>query len=265
MIPHTLLALLLVSGAPLAAAPASLIASALLDEEALVDQRPEVKEQLATFKAHLKKKGLEDPEAIGVLDQLMQEFPDSGPKDRAAIVKQLKGCFSLKRNKEIAEGIPDDRIYMAAAVALGRMGPESVKTLNALIGTKNHKKNLRLQAMLAQSLGKTKSPDGLKTLLGLLKHKDAPMQAAGAEALGNFFDGPLDTRKDIFSELLKTMMGQKSRTDDVTDLEAQERWNTISGPIIETLQKLTRHGETNPVEWQSWWNDNKKKDWDAAG
>jgi hypothetical protein len=226
------------------------------------DERPEVKAQLDELAAHCKAKGEKDAEAIGVLDKLVTEFAASGPKDRAAIVEATAKCFDVKRTKELEEGVPDDRLYQAAAVALGTMGPESVKPLTALIGDKTHRKNMRLQQALALSLGKTKSIEGLKTLLGLMKHKDAPMQAAGADALANFHDAPLETRKEIFEELLKTMMDQKAKTDDVTNQEAQERWNVISGPILQTLQKLTGHAETDPVQWQAWWNDNKKKDWD---
>jgi HEAT repeat protein len=235
-----------------------------LQEEAaqVADERPEVEALLDELKTHVKEKGEKDPEAIGVLDKLVTEFPGSGPKDRAAIVAAVEDCLDVKRTKELEEGVPDDRLYQAAAVALGTMGPESVKPLIGLIGDKAHRKNMRLQQALALSLGKTKSPDALKTLLGLMKHKDAPMQAAGADALANYHDAPLDTRKEIFEELLKTMMDQRARTDNVTDQEAQERWNVISGPILQTLQKLTGHAETDPVQWQSWWNDNKKKDWD---
>jgi hypothetical protein len=225
----------------------------------VVDERPELKGLLDELGGHLKARGEKDPEAIGVIDKLVQEFPNCGPKDRAAVVKALAGCFG----EELEEGVPDDRIYRASAVALGTMGPESAKPLMALIGDKAHRKNLSLQQTLALSLGKTKNVEGLKTLLGLLKHKDAPMQASGAEALANFFDSPVETRKAVFEELLKTLMDQKAKKDNVTDLEAQERWNTISGPILETLQKISGHGETDPDQWLRWWNDNKRKDWGA--
>jgi hypothetical protein len=232
------------------------------EDTPIVDERPEIQALFATLAKHLKARGDEDPEAIAVIDKLVQEFPNSGPKDRLAIVEQLDKCFQVKRTKEISEGVPDDRLYQAAAVALGTMGPESVKPLSALIGDKAHRKNLRLQTSLALSLGKTRSLDGLKTLLSLLKHKDAELQAAGAEALGYFHDAEPETRKTIFEELLKTMMGQKSKKDvDPNDLEAMERWNIISGPILSSLQKLTGHAETDPDQWQRWWNDNKKKDW----
>jgi len=248
---------------PLALAPVAPPVPVLQDDAAVQDERPEVKALLDELGDLIKGKGEKDDEAIQTLDKLWQEFPSSGPKDRTAIVKGFANCFDVKRTKEIEEGVPDNRLYLASATALGNMGPESVKPLMSLIGDKAHRKDARLQQTLTLSLGKTKSPDALKTLLGLLKHKDAPMQAAGAEALGNYSDAPLQTRKDIFEELLKAMMDQKAKKEDVTNQEAQERWNTISGPIIETLQKLTGQVESDPEMWQRWWNDNKKKDWNT--
>jgi len=236
--------------------------SAPQDETPIVDERPEVKALFGTLATHLKAKGEEDEQALTLLDKLVQEFTNSGPKDRAAIVKQFAECLEVKRPKELAEGVPDDRIYAAAAVALGTMGPESVKALTSLIGDKNHRKNMRLQTLLTLSLGKTKSPEGIKTLLGLLKHKDPPMQAAGAEALANFSEAPQDTRKQIFEEMLRTLTDQKTKKDtNTTDPEALERWNIISGPLITALQKVSGQGETDPDLWLRWWNENKKKDW----
>jgi hypothetical protein len=234
------------------------------DEAPIVDERPEVKALVDELDGHLKEKGEKDAEAIGVLDKLVQEFPSCGPKDRLAIVKACSDCFGVKRTKEREEGVPDDRLYLAAAVCLGEMGPESVKPLTALIGDKSHRKNQTLQVKVTLSLGKTKSADAVKTLMALLKHKDAPMQSAGAEALAYYSDAPEATRKLAFEELLRTMMDQKTKKDtNPADQEAQERWNIISGPIIETLQKLTGLGESDPDKWQRWWNDNKKKSWET--
>jgi sulfite reductase alpha subunit-like flavoprotein len=228
----------------------------------VTDGRPEIKTLVETLNTHLKARGEQDDKAIETLDQLTKQFPESGPKDRALIVKEVAGVFDVKRPKEIEEGVPDDRAYMAAATALGTMGPESVKPLASLIGDKNHRKNQRLQIKIALSLGKTKSPEAVETLLDLLKHKDPPMQAAGAEALANYFDADQETRKRAFEPLLNTLMDQRAKKDaDTTDAEALERWNIISGPILATLQKLTGRTETDPEFWLHWWNDNKKKDW----
>ena len=236
------------------------------EENPVVDKRPEIKALLEAFKQHTKKRGEEDPEAIGVIDQLVQEYPSCGPKDRKAIVKELEKAFKLKRNKDLEPGVPDERLYMAAAVALGRMGPESVKPLSKLLGAKNLKKKIRLQRTIAIALGTTRDLGAKDPLLGLLKHHDPVMVAAGAEALSFFADAPLKDRKEMFNEQLKILMGQLTEKDtDPTNPIALERWNTISGPIVNSLQKLSGHDERDPATWQTWWNKNKKKDWDNLG
>ena len=239
-------------------------AGARQDDGERVDGRAEVAALRDRLADHLKRKGKEDEEAIAVIDRLAQEFPLSGRKDRASIVKALDRCFRAKRPKEIEPGVPDDRLYVAAAIALGGMGPASVKPLIGLLGHKDHKRNLRLQGRIASSLGKTRDPKGVKPLLGLLTHKDRELQVAGAEALANYAGADAKTRKEIFKALLDTMMAQKAKKDvDTTDVEAWERWNAISGAIIASLQRLSDHDEREPDAWQRWWNKNKRADWGA--
>src|SRR5262245_21095643 len=78
------------------------------------DKRPEVAGMLDKLKAHVDKEGKEDKDAIAVLDSLIQEFKNSGPKDRAAIVKGVSHCFEARRLEE--KGDPNNQLYMAAAV-----------------------------------------------------------------------------------------------------------------------------------------------------
>jgi hypothetical protein len=247
-------------------APAPLPPRQDAEEEAqLPDERPEIEEMLDQLSEHVKAKGKEDEDAIKVIDDLYREFPNSGPKDRAAIVKGLEGCFKAKR-KDNDEGLPDDRLYMAAAVAMRDMGPESVKPLMGLVNHKDFRKNLRLQEEIVVSLGKTKDEGAIKTLIGLLKHKDAELIAAASRALSEYREFELDTRKEIFEEILKVLMAHKSAVDaDTTDPIASERYNTIAGDMISALQQLSSHDERIPEEWQRWWNKNKKEDWNEPG
>ena len=55
------------------------------EEEEKPDKRPEVKELLERLAAHIKRRGGEDRDAIVVIDEIVKEFPKSGPKDRAAV------------------------------------------------------------------------------------------------------------------------------------------------------------------------------------
>jgi hypothetical protein len=89
------------------------------------------------------------------------------------------------------------------------------------------------------------------------------VQAAAAEALGNFAHLEQKDRKEIFSQLLNVVTAAKNRMDAaVDDLEAKDRYNVIKAPMVTTLQVLSGHDERDPDQWRSWWNDNKKRDWD---
>jgi hypothetical protein len=231
------------------------------DEEEKPDKRPEVKELLERLKGHAGKRGKEDQQAIEIIDELTQEFEQSGLKDRAAIAKGIGATLKQKRQEK--DGVRDNKLYLAAATALGLMGPESVKPLTGWIGHKTHRKDLPLQRILILSLGKTKVEKSVDTLIKLLSNKDATVQAATAEALANYDGSDYKVRKDIFKEVLQALMGVHNRVKaDVNDRIAQERYDVIAAPMITTLQVLSGHDERQPDSWQRWWNKNKKRNWD---
>jgi hypothetical protein len=233
--------------------------------ETFPDKRPEIEKALATLESHVNKKGPGDTDAITVIDGLMQEFVKSGPKDRVAITKGLSKCFESRRLEKVGEPL-DNKLYLAAAVALGRMGPESTPVLIAWIGQKDLRKDLKVQHELILSLGKTKDKAAIKTLLLTLENKDAPLVSAGAEAIGEFAAADLDIRKQLFEALLKQLMSAKGAMDgDPNNSTARERYDVIAAPIITSLSKLSKHDERDPQEWLRWWNKNKKGDWEAGG
>jgi hypothetical protein len=251
--------LLLPASAP-AAAPAQ---APLQDEQPPEDNRADIKELIKKLDGHAGKRGKEDQQAVGVIDELVGEFEDCGPKDRGAIVKALDKCFKEKRQEE--DGIRQNQLYLAAATALGEMYPESVKVLLSWIGHKSHDADLALQRTLIKELGQSKSKDARKPLIKLLKNHQAQIQAAAAEALGEFDEDELKVRKEAFEELLKLMMSVKGQVDsDYNDTTARDRWDVISAPIITSLKRLSGHEENDPGAWQRWWNKNKKTDWDEA-
>jgi len=243
--------------------PAPVLATAAAQDDA-GDKRPEVAELIAKLDAHASKRGAEDNEAVAVVDQLLAQFETSGPKDKAAIVKGLSKCFEEPR--KVAEGEPpNNKLFLAAATALGRMGPESTKTLMQWIGHKDHRKDTTLQHKLLLSLGKTKDKAALKPLMMNLDNKTPALISAAAEGLAEFADAEEEVRKEAFEALLKTLMSAKGQMDLQTeDTIARERYDTIAAPIITSLGRLARHDERDPAEWQRWWNKNKKTAWDGA-
>ncbi len=256
--------LLILSAVP---TPASSVVDAravVQDPAPLPDKRPEIEKALAEFKAHIEKKGVEDRDAIEVIDQkLMPEFKNSGPKDRAAIVKEIAKAFDQKRGEE-REGVPNVGLYIAAAAALGEMGPESTKALVAAVDNKNLKKLMAVRHRIVISLGKTKDvKDGLEPLIKLLQDKDAPMINAAGEALGEYAGADQATRKKAFEAMLKILTAAKDAVDtNANDTIARERYDTFAPALITALGKLAKHDERDPNKWRDWWNKNKNQSWD---
>lgn len=231
-------------------------------DDAKPDKRKEVQEACAKLKAHIKERGKQDQEAVQAIDGLIKEFAASGPKDREAIVKALGECFKQTR-KPNAEGVRDNKLFMASAAALGEMGPESVAVLADWIGHKDHRDDLALQRQLILSLGKTKDKGAVKPLIDLLVHHQSTVQAATAEALANFGHLPLADRKVIFEAVLKEIGQIKGAIDsDPNNTTERERYDAVRAPMRNALQVMSKQDFAEPSEWRTWWNNNKNKDWD---
>ena len=229
----------------------------------VVDKRPEVAAQLDALDELVKARGEKDTEAIAVIATLVTEFPRSGPKDRASIVDAVAGTLD-ERRPELSDGTPQNRLYLAAATALGEMGSEAGRSLTKWIGNKRHRDDLALQRALVLSLGKLKDERYTKDLTGLLQHKEPVLQAAAAEAMANYKEAELSVRKGLFEDILKVLMSVKGRMDtDPNDTEARQRYDTIGGSMNTTLQVLSGQNISVPEEWQRWWNKNKRDDWDG--
>lgn len=257
-----LLAIPVAYAAP-SAAPAAAVAYGLdQDDEEVPDKREVVKDLIAQFDDHVKAKGKEDTEAIAVLDKLNQEFEQSGPKDRAAIVKSVDKALLAKR-KDIDENVPDIKLALACAVVLGHMGPESTKPLISAATGKKLERSEALHREAILSLGKTRDEKAIKPLLELATDKDAYVQGAGVEGLGEFREADEKFRKEIVEELIKNIMPLQAAVDaDSSDILARERYDVVAPPTNTTLQRLTDQNIRDFHEWQTWWNKNKREDWD---
>jgi hypothetical protein len=246
-----------------ASTPSAPLAAALQDPKP--DDRADVKEWIVKLHEHAGKRGKEDQEAVKVIDEhLLKEFETFGPKDRGAVVKALDKLFNEKR-QEGEDGVRQNSMFIASAVALGRMGPESAPVLISWIGHKTHKKDVPLQRKLIESLGRTKVEAGRVALIKLITDDEPQVQAAAIQALGEFEGIELKLRKETFESVLKHAMGlygqmQSNQQDPI----ARERYDAVVGPAITTLKRLSGHEESALDGWQRWWNKNKKEDWDKA-
>jgi len=250
--------------APVVGSPLAPASGFVLPQDPKPDERADVKERIAKLLEHASKRGKEDQEACAEVDVLLKDFEQYGPKDRVSVVKALDKLFTEKRQED-ENGVPQNSMYIAAAVALGRMGPESAPVLINWIGHKTHKKDLQLQRKLIDSLGRTKVEAGRGVLIKLLTDDQSQIQAAAVEALGQFSEAELKLRKETFEAVLKQAMSLKGAVDsDARDTIARERYDAVVGPAITTLRSLSGHEESDLGEWQRWWNKNKKEDWDKS-
>lgn len=233
------------------------------DKQEIVDKRPEIKEMLETLKGHVKARGDEDPEAIVLLGKLEEEYPKSGKRDRKAIIKQVSACIKAKR-KPSKEGLIDNKLRLAAAKSLGKMGPESAKELMKWVDHKSFKGDPYTSSAVIKSLGETRVEDAVDVLIDLLPHHDQEVQAAAAAALANYTFLDQKKRKKIFKEVLDEITRVKNMIDvDQVDPIERKRYDVISGPMLRTLQDMSGATDVrDPTKFRSWWNDNKTKDWD---
>lgn len=237
-------------------------------EEAKPDDREVVAELLDQLSDHSRdRKGEDDATAVGLVDALLQEFPESGPKDRADIVEGVAEVVTFRRQAD-EEGRPREALKIAAATALGRMGPESGDALIGLVDHRSLGDAVTAHGAVLKSLGRVHPEKGVEPLLDMLKSHINELTAAAAIGLAGYREADQKVRKEIFEELLKViipledaLVGGENASAEYA--ETRERYDAIAAPVRDTLQAMSGSEERDFHALRSWWNDNKKKDWDA--
>lgn len=242
-------------------------------QEPEAESKPEidVKEVLGELrKAAFDRKAARDTEAIGLVDRLLQAFEKLDAKQKASVRKALGEILTSKKVKRTKD---QTGLYVAAAAALGRMGPEAARELWKAFKSSKFKKRewVTLRAVFLKHIGRTKDPRSIKPLIERARRdpEDAIMAAAG-EALGNYEEFPEKVRKDVVKNLI-IRYGQvyaESRKNldpgDPIVQRAKERLAQISQPWNETLRKLTGKDLRTAEEWQRFWNKHKNDRWDKG-
>ena len=251
------LAFVLVLGAPFAAA----------NSEPPLVARPAATGLVDDLQQELARRSFDAARAKALVERLVAEFAVSGTKERSLIVRGLERCFSAR-----AQGKPDVELVCHSARALASMAPESLPVLTRALENRTLLKEKEIGRTLVLALGKTRDKAATKTLLGLLDSPDDTLVAAASEALGEYEGAALAQRKELFEEVLKTLMQAKDLRDAQTqsafdpnsphDEAAARRYDAISSACGTTLQRLSKQEARTPELWQRWWNKNKRVNWD---
>ncbi len=232
-----------------------------------IEQRPIVTGLVGDLQDELAHKAPDEARTKELVERLATEFTVSGTKDRSAIVKVLERCLAAKQ-----AGKPDAALVCHATRALAAMAPESLPVLTRALDNKTLLKDKDIGRTLALALGKTRDKGSIKELFGLLDSPDDTLVAAAGEALGEYEGVDLATRKQVFEEVLKTLMQAKDQKDAQTqqatdpnaphDDAAARRYDAIQAALSTTLQRLSKQEPRNADLWQRWWNKNKRANWD---
>ncbi|MBK7641436.1 MAG: HEAT repeat domain-containing protein [Planctomycetes bacterium] len=244
--------------APLAAGDAqSASADAQRQVAALVDE----------FKHEVTQRAVDDAHAKELLERLAAQFAVAGTRERGVIVRGLEKGLSAKE-----KGQPDSDVVCLTARALAAMAPESLPALERAAENRSLLKDKEIGRTLVLALGKTRDKSVVKTLLDFLDSSDDGLVAAACEALGEYDSAPLVLRKQLFGEVLKSLMEAKDQKESqaqptldpnaVHDDAAQRRYDAIQAACGTTLERLSKQDSREADLWQRWWNKNKRADWD---
>lgn len=229
--------------------------------------RPLIRDLIRDLTDELARKELDSAQRTALIQQLASEFALAGSKDRVTIVKALERCLSTR-----VTGKADLEMADLTARALAGMAPESVPALTRAVENRSLMKDAKLARTLVLALGKTRDKGTVRTLVGLLDNSQPEVVATAGEALGEFELAPLDTRKKIFEEVLKTLNSAKgardaalqtaAQTNGMVDATFERRYEQVEPALLTTLSKLSHQEARGPELWTSWWNKNKRGNWD---
>ncbi|GEM_PF-1429204 len=238
-------------------------------EKAPVKDDPKIPALLKDLAGVVKeRKGERDEEGIRLLDDLADRFPKLNPKQRKLVLKGVAKVLSARR-KPTKVGL-----LLAASEALSGFGEDGAKALAKVVKDRRFrdKEWMLFRAQVVRHLGKPASDAQVKLLLELaLRDRFDQVRVAAGEALGHYAKKKEKLRKEIAGKLIKEMSAiyNQSRANldpvDQTRKIYEDRYAAIQDSWMRTLAKLTGQSFREPLLWERWFNNNKKKRWDKHG
>ncbi len=214
------------------------------------------------------RKGRKDDEGVKILDKFTKLYPKLNKKQQKTILKAAAHVFKARRKPQ------NPLLFFSGSEALGHFGEAGAKELSKLVNQKQfrHRDWTPLRVHLIKQLGKAAGLSFIKQLLDLaLRDSEDQIRGAAGEALGYYAKKDQKVRKLIVGKLIKelnaTYNGSKSSLDPVDPVRKlyEDRFKAIQDPWMKALTKLTTLNFRTPLEWEKWWNKNKRKNWDKLG
>lgn len=265
---------------PLASATAVLACLALVAPLAAQDDKekekkpdPEVAEKLDTLEEAVKdRKGEHDAEAVRIIDELKESYPDLHERDQKDVLDGISAILKIRGRPRAAD---QPALYRTAIFALGTIGPNDEKTqrycpdlLMSAWGKKPFTEDewLATREDILENIGRCKSPNAKHIDFLVETATRSPidgMKRGAGKALRHYAEAEGSVRKGIFDKLLvdyATIEGKSKQSIDGSDpvmATATATLKAIRDPWNATLAALSGANHRTAAEWQHWWNENK--------
>jgi len=189
----------------------------------------------------------------------MKKIVNSSRRSLAKIADHLMGVILHPRRKAItAENM---KIWQSAVKSLGQLGEFGAHDLWQIFDkNKKFRDEADFLKVCLVEIGTTKDYSMMSELVGLLDNSEFLYIAGAAEALAEFGDAPGKQRRNAVETLSKYVSQYYEKIQSApSDEESQRKYRICSQPMIKALTALTGQKIVRPLEWTSWWNDNKNK------
>ncbi len=234
---------------------------------------PEIAEKLDALDEAVKDRKMEhDGEAVRIIDELKERYPDLHERDQKDVLEGISDVI-LKIRKPRDPDQP--ALYRTAIFALGTIGPTDEKTQKFcseyLIKAWDRKpftedEWLATREDILENIGRCKSlnPKHIDFLIETATRSPIDGMKRGAgKALRHYADAEGSVRKNIFDKLLKdyaTIEGKSKQSLEPGDsvmATATATLKAIRDPWNATLAALSGANHRTAADWFEWWNENK--------
>ncbi len=206
-----------------------------------------------------------------VLDGLAKAFKEKSDVDILYYtkegVKKIAGAAPKQKGKFVglvAKGLKskNDEVRSQMITALGASGqPKASKILLKEAKSKRAKNSITYMCECLGALGRLADPKSLKDLSKFLNNKENRVIAAAINAMADYRNAPLKTRKDIVDILLKRYASVASpMTRPNPKTSDKQKFEALADSFESTLKILTKKTDLKGFDkWDRWYRKEGKK------